>query len=132
MKCLVCSGGDSLVWIRRDTILTGFDLNDLGFRESQVIQDCYLSNWFYADAQGRKCFLPPVLNVVNGSTQFISGRHRTAVLLKHLEQLPMAFAAISFASSADRKWLLSLSERPIEVQELIELPDLPVLDVIQG
>jgi len=65
------------------------------------------------------------VSVNNGRTQFISGRHRTAVLLRHLERIPLSFDMRDI-SDADTQWIRRIALSPIQTDTLIELPDLSI------
>jgi hypothetical protein len=58
-------------------------------------------------------------------TQFISGRHRTAVLLRHLENVPLSFDS-RFTTKDEEDWLWSIAAGPVNRGIQIELPDLPI------
>jgi hypothetical protein len=58
-------------------------------------------------------------------SQFISGRHRTAVLFRHLESVPLAFDS-RFTTPDEEDWLWSIASGPVEKGVHIELPDLPI------
>ncbi|MGL6160802.1 hypothetical protein [Microbulbifer sp.] len=65
----------------------------------------------------------PTVQLISGVTQFINGRHRTAVLLKKIDRIPMAFVARGALDLAKK-----LGLEPVALNEHIELPDLPMVD----
>src|SRR4029079_18588645 len=97
MRCLpeLTLSSDSPYWVARDAFLSHFDQADFHCRESHHIVPSYLSDWFYTPEDGTMRFCLPTVMFIAGKTQFINGRHRTAVLLPHLKELPIAFSAIN-------------------------------------
>lgn len=114
---------DKAFWVPVDVLLAEFDSEDLKQRDVIDVVPAFHEAWFEKTDQGN-AFIPPVVQIVSGRTQFINGRHRTAVLMKHLPELPISFA---FANPAVRKWVEALNLRPIDEAEFVELPDLPTL-----
>ena len=58
--------------------------------------------------------------------EFISERHRTAVLMRHLKELPLSFD-FRFISETDKQWIDSVAFRPIDLDaDVVELPELPI------
>jgi len=97
-----------------------FDQEDFLCRDTiQVIQG-YLSDWFVCKYD-KQYFLLPTVQIIARKTQFISGRHRTAVLIDHLNELPFAFAKPIRGNMTP---ILSIVDRPVDVDMDIELPDL--------
>lgn len=117
-------------WVEVSSFLNNFDQSDFKIREVQNVTDAYLKDWFYDNSNGDCCFLIPPVNVHGGVTQFISGRHRTAVLLKHLDRLPLSFDSRDLSES-DKKWIESVAFQLIDLEvEVIELPDLPIKEAL--
>lgn len=110
-------------WVCNQKFYRYFDQNDFHCRESQEIVSQYLDDWFFTSTDAVE-FILPVVQFNDGATQFINGRHRTAVLLKYLAEVPLSFD-LRFASQAEKDFLASMDLRPIAVGKLIELPDLP-------
>lgn len=77
------------------------------------VTDAYLAEWFHCDAEGKRYFSLPPISVNQGRTQFISGRHRTAVLLRHLEHVPPSFDFRDIRDN-DNAWLHSIVITPID------------------
>ena len=111
-------------WISRSAFFEHFDQADFLCREVRDVTDAYLSDWFW-DKGGVRHFLLPPISVISGSTQFISGRHRTAVLLRHLERIPLSFD-FRFIAEADKRWLHSVTDCAVDLTADIDLPDLPI------
>lgn len=84
-----------------------------------------MKDWFHHGAGQTRYFEIPPVSVIKGKTQFISGRHRTAVLLRHLARAPLAFAMRDIGET-DTEWIQRVALSPIAIDTLIELPDLPV------
>ena len=108
---------------KRDVFEREFDQQDFHCRDSQAIDRNYSKHWFYEDSQGRLWFRVPTVQIVLGATQFINGRHRTAVLFREIARIPMAFTAGPAQEQAER-----LGLEPVSIGEPIRLPDLPVVD----
>lgn len=135
MRCLpqLTRNDDEPYWITREVFLQHFDQDDFLCRESIDITHSYLAEWFYTSEDGALHFNLPTVGFVAGKTQFINGRHRTAVLLHYQNEFPIAFAlpdnsAISSSARKAQDFLLSLALRPLDLHEFIELPDLPIVD----
>ena len=59
--------------------------------------------------------------------RFINGRHRAALLAKFLDVIPMSLTESDVAS---RDILSRISDRRIDLSEVISLPNLPVVEAI--
>jgi hypothetical protein len=114
-------------WVTRKAFLEHFDQIDFLCRESKDVEASYLAAWFLTPKDGATGFLLPTVQFVAGKTQFISGRHRTAVLLPHLKDLPIAFSLIN---RPPQYFLCRVTSRPLGLHEFIELPDLPIVERI--
>ena len=127
MRCLpwVALETDLPYWIPRSSILEQFDQDDFLCRKVRDVVDAYLEDWFCTDTAGRRCYKIPPVSVRSGRTMFISGRHRTAVLLKHLDRIPLSFDT-RYITPADSEWIDSVAITRIETDTVIELPDLPI------
>ena len=125
MRCLpqLTKIDDEPYWVTRKAFLQHFDQSDFRCRESLVITPSYLSEWFYSKPDGTLHFMLPTVHFVAGKTQFINGRHRTAVLLPYLEELPFAFAV----STKTQFFLHRMSLRPLDLNQSIELPNLSIV-----
>lgn len=131
LRCYPAVGLDTdhPFWVSKSSFNRHFDQTDFMCRSVHNVVDAYLANWFHRDAAGKRYFTLPPVSVIRGSTQFISGRHRTAVLLRHLEQVPLSFD-FRHILDADRTWLQSVVTAPIDLSTEIALPDLPVKVVL--
>ena len=127
MHCLSCLTLDSDMpfWVTREAFYEHFDQRDFLCRESEKVEAYYLSSWFHTPDDGIPRFLLPTVQFVANNTQFISGRHRTAVLLPYMRHLPIAFSLIN---RPPRDFVGRVTSRPLELQEFIELPDLPIVE----
>jgi hypothetical protein len=125
MKCIpeLTIESDRAFWLSRDIFEREFDQQDFYCRNSQRVDRNYSRHWFHKDSQGNLCFQIPTVQIVSGATQFINGRHRTAVLFQEIDRLPIAFTVGPAQEMARRLGLEQLS-----VAEAIELPDLPLVD----
>lgn len=98
-------------WIKRDDFFRYFDQGDFMNREVKEVQLAYLKDWFYEDDSGAKRFFYiPVAGAIGRRTDLISSRHRLAVLLPYLEDLPIAFAT-AYLSTEARTYLDSIPRR---------------------
>jgi hypothetical protein len=129
MRCLpdVMLPTDSPFWINRDAFLKHFDQVDFNCRECKDVAPFYLAEWFYTPENGSARFILPTVMFINGKTEFISGRHRTAVLLPFLAEFPIAFGMIN---KPPDDFLRKLAPRVLTLNEMIELPDLPIVEHI--
>ena len=127
MQCIptLTLGTDQPFWVTRESFYQHFDQADFRCRESQQISLSYLASWFFAKSDGSLHFMLPTVRFVAGKTQFINGRHRAAVLLHHLDEIPLAFA---FNVLSDSSVFYCLDKRPLNITTTIELPDLPVAE----
>jgi hypothetical protein len=127
MRCLpyVHLDSDAPWWVSKSSFFAHFDQTDFMSRKNAQVVDAYLEDWFHAASAGTRFFKIPPVSVTHGRTQFISGRHRTAVLLGHLERIPVSFD-MRYIHDEDREWILRIALAPIQTDTLIELPDLPI------
>jgi hypothetical protein len=112
-------------WVTKSSFYSNFNQQDFLCREVKNVTDAYLAEWFHVNTQGERFFNLPPVSVNSQDTQFISGRHRTAVLIRHLDVLPLSFD-FRYLSMENKAWLLSIVAGPIVTGTAIELPDLPV------
>src|SRR6056297_1795995 len=124
MKCLpaLTDETDRAFWISREDFSHVFDQRDFNCRASKQIEENYSEHWFEEDVQGNLCFRLPVVDVVLGATQFINGRHRTAVLLRKLPRVPIAFTAGPAQGLASQ-----LGLKPVALDEPFEIPNLHIV-----
>jgi hypothetical protein len=125
MKCIpaLTVDTDKIFWVTRDVFEREFDQRDFHRRDSQAVDRNYSRHWFHEDSQGRLWFRVSTVQIVSGATQFINGRHRTAVLFRETARIPIAFTAGPAQEFADR-----LGLEQVSIGEPIGLPDLPVVD----
>jgi len=114
---------DRAFWVSRDVFELAFDQSDFHRRNAQEIDANYSKHWFRVDSHGTSWFKMPTVHVVSGATQFINGRHRTAVLFGQIDRIPVAFAEGLAQEMASR-----LGLEPVTMNEPFELPDLPIVD----
>ncbi len=119
---LTCSS-DEPYWVARESFMAHFDQADFLYREHVEVVPAYLDAWFTRTSTQTRGFLLPSVQFTGGKTQFISGRHRTAVLLPHLDELPVAFTGINSPPEEFRRLLVL---RRMVVGATIELPDFPI------
>ena len=127
MHCLPVVNLDTDVpfWISRSSFSQHFNQRDFMCRDVEHVVDAYLEEWFYSDANGNRCFLIPPVSVRRKVTEFISGRHRTAVLLRYLESVPLSFDS-RFTTRDEEDWVWSIASGPVNKGAHIELPALPI------
>lgn len=127
MRCFPAIGlpTDQPYWVSKDSFLHYFDQDDFHCRIVQQPDPCYLANWFFIAAGNRHSFVLPTVHFVAGKTQFINGRHRTAVLFDHLDEIPLAFA---FQAGSDSSIFERMEVRALDANVEIELPDLTIVD----
>jgi hypothetical protein len=114
-------------WVSRQTFLSLLDQDDFEFRDCLDVLPRYRSNWFFRHEAGKLFFILPVVQCVNGRTQFINGRHRTAVLLRYLERVPLALMT---PFRMNEEGLKQITGHPLNLSEPLDLPNLPVDEVL--
>lgn len=114
-------------WITRDTFYKYFDQEDFLNRDIKDIQPAYLKDWFHTSADGRILFYIPVVSAMNGKTDLIGSRHRLAVLLPYLEELPIAIATGQLQIDA-RRFLETIPKRPLDTAMSFWIPDFPICE----
>jgi hypothetical protein len=126
MHCFpaVALDADAPFWIPKAAFYRHFDQADFRCRVVQRVVDAYLEDWFY-ESDGKRYFKLPPVSVNDGITQFVSGRHRTAVLLRHLDRVPLSFDFRCIRDS-DKQWIDSIGAVPIDMGTHFELPDLTI------
>jgi hypothetical protein len=124
---------DEFYLIQVEKFMSIVDQWNLAQRASEAIEDAYHEHWFTQRADGSRLFHAPEFYLTKGVAKFINGRHRTLLLSKHLEQIPMAltnmdgfpvFAAKPHPESIEV--LKQISVRKLSGSEFFEFPDLPV------
>jgi len=131
MLCLLQIGLDTdrPYWVTREAFFNHFDQEDFLCRDVEDVTLAYLCDWFDDLGDGIPRFKLPAVYFLPTSnsckTEFVSGRHRTTVLLQFLDKVPL-----SFTPSVDEypEFFNKLVMRPIEADELFFLPDLPICD----
>ena len=116
-------------WIAREDFLTYFDQEDFLNRNVRDVQAAYLRDWFHTTSDGRIMFYIPVVGALNGKTDLIGSRHRLAVLLPHLELLPIAIATLQFQPDALR-FLETIPKRLLDPSKQFWIPDLPIREIL--
>jgi hypothetical protein len=131
IKCpaIVSLDTDLPFWVTADSFNRSFCQADFASRNVLDVVDAYLKEWFDRDVDGTWLFSLPPISVNRGITQFISGRHRTAVLLRHLPRVPLSFDS-RWLTHDDRTWIDAVVDEPIDMSSPIDLPDLPVRKVL--
>ena len=108
----------------KDAFFANVDPKDLACRISQDIHDWYHPDWFYK-CSGESYFKPPAFMYLNGGRCGINGRHRTILLYRHLDVIPMLLVLPDRWPQAK---LREIMLRKIRANEEVDLPDLPTLD----
>jgi len=127
MRCfpLTVAARDEPFWVPKKVFCAHFDLDDLKCREVINTTAAYYPKWITSAENGALLFELPTVMFISGKTQFISGRHRTAVLLSYLDAMPIAFAEVMPGNEGRPIWFQCL--RPVDRTKTIELPDLPFI-----
>lgn len=113
-------------WITRADFYRFFDQND--FNENREVRDvipAYLDAWFYIDETGNRKFYIPIVGAIGEKTDLIGTRHRLAVILPHLDQLPIAIATGHLTPLAHRL-LAAIPKRPLDPTVAFWIPDFPI------
>ena len=123
MMCLPHVGLETDIpyWISKADFLRQFSQPDFHCRNVENVTYAYLDDWFFQSQQGL-CFCLATVHFATGKSEFISGRHRTAVLLHYLDEIPIAVAT---------RWTPAppflLEKRPMCLETPFWLPDLPIV-----
>lgn len=115
-------------WITRDVFYSHFDQDDFRCRVVKNVEFTYRSDWFHTLANGTIGFYIPVVSAIGRRTDLIGTRHRLAVLLPHMTELPVAFAMGCHLTSKAREFLESIPKRPLHTLEPFWIPDFPIRD----
>ena len=128
MQCRVdiTAARDKPYLIRREEFMQCVDRADFACRESATIQDCYLAAWFHW-INGERFFNLPAFYLSKRRAFFINGRHRTVLLSRYMDRLPMALTDIDRESKPTLQALVDCS---LSEGEVIFLPDLPIVEAI--
>lgn len=116
---------DQPFWVSRKVFYDRFDQADFSNRVVKDVTQAYLKEWFYTGDDGRLMFYIPIVSAISRRTDLIGSRHRLAVLLPHLEEIPFAFT-LEHLSTAPLDFLNAIPKRPLDVSDSIWLPDLPI------
>jgi hypothetical protein len=115
-------------WVAREVFLSRFDQIDFRCRDVEEIAPAYRRDWFHNLANERLGFYVPTVSAIANRTDLINGRHRLAVLLPHLHELPIAFAMQDIEpQSQECRFLQSIPKKPLAVSISFWLPDFPFL-----
>jgi hypothetical protein len=120
--------GDIAAWVSRDIFMANVDQKDLSCRDSQVVFDWYHPNWFHRNADGILCFTPPAFEFRGGYLRGINGRHRAILLFRHIDAIPMLLVCTNWWPKGK---LAEIALKQIEEGEDIQLPDLPINQILQ-
>lgn len=126
MWCLATIGlkTDAPYWIPRDTFLRLFDRQDFEFRDNLNVAPVLRHDWFQWPKNGLPLFILPTVQFVNGKTQFINGRHRTAVLIERMACLPLSLA-MPFRMRPDE--LAQVTRYPLDQSQPFQLPEFEIV-----
>jgi hypothetical protein len=109
------------------------DENYLAQNESMEIIDTFHKYWFSRNGENEILFHPPEFYLEKGVARFINGRHRTLVLYKHMNEIPMALTNMDgypvFADSShqlSKNVLNNIAISKLKGDEVFDFPDLPI------
>ncbi len=117
---------DKPLWVSKAKFFEYFDQGDFNFRARRNVLKQYLEEWVAPINSDECSFVLPTVNFELGKTQFINGRHRTAVLLLEKEEIPIAFIV---RSDKDQLLLDAISQKPVDLGKTFEIPDYPIIGV---
>jgi hypothetical protein len=123
---------DQAYWVSRDTFFRLFDQNDFACRQRLDVLPRYRSDWFWRRDGSLLFHLPTVQfagRPADGHTEFINGRHRTAVLIQYLQRLPLALV---MPFRMHEEGLSEITAHRLRMDQPLELPDLPIDDAPCG
>jgi len=116
-------------WVNREDFFQYFDQDDFHNREVRDVRAAYLKDWFHTSEDGSIKFLIPIVSALGNRTDLVGTRHRLAVILPYLEEIPFAFATGHIQADALRT-LESIPKRPIDISVPFWIPDLPIRDTL--
>jgi hypothetical protein len=115
-------------WITRDDFFKYFDQEDFNAnREAASVAPAYLKAWFHEMNNGDRKFYIPIAGAVGRRTDLIGTRHRLAVILPHVDPLPIAFATGHLTTMAQRT-IAAIPKRPLDPEIAFWIPDFPIRD----
>lgn len=107
---------DTAYWVPVGEFVRHFDQGDLiKNRDAKDMVDAYSNDWFYTTENEALMFELATIQLINGKTQFISGRHRISVLILHMNLLPIAFCQNAIVLAEQLKLELIDLSKPIEL-----------------
>ncbi len=131
MKCQLYCRCDELTpyWVKWRELGDLWTKNDFHPLDVSSLKIAYHKLWFKDAEEGRPRFQVGELGFDPrfGYVSFLNGRHRTILLASLLEIVPIAVDSTILENELFDRFLL----RPIEKDELIELPDLEIMTANQ-
>ena len=131
MRCHLYCRCDDLTpyWVRWHELGELWTKNDFHPLEVSSLKSAYHKLWFKGGEDGRLRFQVGELefDTNHGYVSFSNGRHRTILLASLMEIIPIAIGNTILESDIFDRFLL----RPIETDEMIELPDLEIMTANQ-
>ena len=119
----ISANGDVPYWIKRSDFEKHFDQVDARLLFPVVLVQAYLTEWFSLNECGELTYTIPGVHFVKGKTEFFNGRHRTALLLGHLDEVLISF---NTKSGKDERLLEMIPKRPAKSSDRLSVPDLPI------
>jgi len=116
-------------WVNRDDFFKHFDQDDFQNREVRDVRTAYLRDWFLTAADGSVKFLIPIVSALGNRTDLVGTRHRLAVILPFLEEIPFAFATGRLKADAQRT-LDAIPKRRIDMSVQFWIPDFPIQETL--
>jgi len=128
MNCIIKlkDDRDKPYWVNRKKFCKYVDPNNLALRDSKKVEKCYHSGWFIKRENKPWYFEPARFYFDNRRILFLNGRHRTILLSRYLDVLPMAKIWGTYPT-CQNIWN-EVKEREIELEEEFQLPDLLIRD----
>lgn len=116
---------DQPYWIDKSTFLEHFDQHDfIERRDVMDVEPYYRQDWFETSADGHLQFILPAVFLIDSKSQFINGRHRTAVLFaNNVKKIPIAF---DVSKPNTKAFVKRLQLQRIRDDEILRLPALPI------
>jgi hypothetical protein len=124
---------DEFHLIMVERLMALVDAQDLALRKSETIDDAYHEHWLIQCQDGSYHFHAPVIYINRGAIKFINGRHRTLVLSRHMQEIPMALASIDGSPpstittrTASMETLTAISRKKLTSSEAFDFSELPI------
>jgi hypothetical protein len=114
-------------WFARETFYEYSDQKDFLDRDIKEVQAAYLADWFDITSERLCRFYIPAVSAIYSKTDLMGSRHRLAVLLPYLYELPIVIAT-AFLSPGAQEFLNSVPKRLLDHSQPLCIPEFPICE----